>query len=299
MRSQLIMIRPAILAVLAAPPLIPAFALIPALALIPAFACVRALPFVPVLTLVPVSARGERRAGRVVLPGVRIGPAASGRRRAAAVAQVVIPVVFIVSGRLRIRLPRPRAATSRLTRGRRWRRRVSHDCRKGRARRMGRGRRMIWRAPGGLPRIGRDTPISAGFGGFVPSRPASPPAVIRMAGPRPAVPGTDGIMRTVPGMSGPVPAVPGMTGPRRAVPGTDGIMRTIAEIASALPGIPRIAGIRARGPLIAAPPPRFMRLRLFAAHVPIRPPGVLTRHRRPAQILLVRRPSAAHEPSHP
>jgi hypothetical protein len=78
-----------------------------------------------------------------------------------------------------------------------------------------------------------------------------------------------------------------------------GIMRTIAEIASTLPGIPRIPGTRIGGPLTAAPPRRLIRIRLVAAHVPVRRPGVLTRHRRPAQILLVQRPSAAHEPSHP
>jgi hypothetical protein len=78
-----------------------------------------------------------------------------------------------------------------------------------------------------------------------------------------------------------------------------GIMRTIPEIASARPGIPRIPGSRIGGPLAAAPPRRLIRLRLVAAHVPVRRPGILTRHRRPAQILLVRRPSAAHEPIHP
>jgi hypothetical protein len=93
-----------------------------------------------------------------------------------------------------------------------------------------------------------------------------------------------------------------------------GIMRTIAEIASTLPGIPRIPGTRIPGtripgtripgtriggPLTAAPPRRLIRIRLVTAHVPVRRPGVLTRHRWPAQILLVRRPSAAHEPSHP
>jgi hypothetical protein len=78
-----------------------------------------------------------------------------------------------------------------------------------------------------------------------------------------------------------------------------GIMRTIAEIASTLPGIPRIPGARIGGPLTAAPPRGLIRLRLVTAHVPVRRPGILIRHAWPAQILLVRRPSAAHEPSHP
>ena len=105
-------------------------------------------------------------------------------------------------------------------------------------------------------------------------------------------------------MTVPSPAVPGMSGARRAIPWMHAVMRTIAEIASTLPGIPRIPGTRIPGtriggPWTAAPPRRVIRLRLAAAHVPVRRPGVLTRHRRPAQILLVRRPSATHEPSHP
>jgi hypothetical protein len=92
-------------------------------------------------------------------------------------------------------------------------------------------------------------------------------------------------------------AVPGIV---RALPVPLGILGTVPGITNALPGNPLRPGNGIRGPLIAAPLHRTIRLWLFAAHVPVRRPCiVLTRHARPAQILLVLRPSAAHEPSHP
>jgi hypothetical protein len=100
------------------------------------------------------------------------------------------------------------------------------------------------------------------------------------ARPRPAVGPAIGIAAGGPAGTG-TPAA-GVQGSRRLLSGTPGIPETLAS-----------------GPRVRAVLPRPVGPRCPVAGIPSRGPGVVVRSRRPAQILLVLPPSAAHEPSHP
>jgi hypothetical protein len=99
------------------------------------------------------------------------------------------------------------------------------------------------------------------------------------ARPRPAVGPAIGIAAGGPAGTG-TPAA-GVQGSRRLLSGTPGIPETLAS-----------------GPRVRAVLPRSVGPRCPVAGIPSRGPGVVVRSRRPAQILLVLPPSAAHEPSH-